>query len=409
VEAREGDAPRRSFWRRRRRPAIAVVVVLAAAAGVLAITGGSDDEPVADPFYEQPDPLPPGAPGTIVRSDTVADPPPGAKAFRILYLSRSHTGRPAALSALLLVSTRVAPVDGRDVVALTHGTVGVAQRCAVSSGHAFRPHLDGLARFLRAGYAVVVPDYEGLGTRGPHPYLVGAATAHATLDAVRATHRFGPAAASERFIAWGVGQGGQVALFTGQEAGSYAPELELAGVAAAAPATDLRRLLEINRTTTFGHVLAAYTLAAWSRVYPQARLDAILGGPARATVEAVAQRCLPADHGSIKDALGGRRVRFGYRTKHPWDAQPWKRLLRRNSPGVRTIPVPLIITQGADDRLVRPRLTARFVRRLCRQGTTVEYRPSRHVAHVDVGEKTAPYVSKWIVGRFAGRSARSTC
>jgi hypothetical protein len=58
---------------------------------------------------------------------------------------------------------------------------------------------------------------------------------------------------------------------------------------------------------------------------------------------------------------------------------------------------------------VRPALTARFVRRLCRLGTVVQYRPSRRVAHVDLGEKTAPYVSKWIVGRFAGRSARSSC
>ena len=106
---------------------------------------------------------------------------------------------------------------------------------AVSRGRAFFAHVDGLARFMRAGYAVVVPDYEGLGTRGTHPYLVGEATAHATLDAVRATRRFGAADASERFIVWGVGQGGHAALFTGQEADAYAPELELAGVAAGAP------------------------------------------------------------------------------------------------------------------------------------------------------------------------------
>lgn len=388
---------------------IAFAATVVAVAAVWVVVTGSDDEPVMDAFYDQPNPLPAGPPGTIVRSEAVADPPAGAKAFRILYLSRSHTGRPAALSALLFVATRPAPPDGRNVVALAHGTVGVARPCAVSSGRAFFAHVDGLARFLRTGYAVVVPDYEGLGTRGPHPYLVGEATAHVTLDAVRATRRFGPAAASERFIVWGVGQGGQAALFTGQEADAYAPELELAGVAAGAPATDLQRLLEINRDTTFGRVLSAYTLATWSRVYPQARLDDIVGGSARATVDAVAERCLPADHGSIRSALGAQRVAFDYRTKRPWNAQPWKRLLRRNSPGARAIPVPVIVTQGADDRLVRPSLTARYARRLCRLGTTVQYRPSRRVAHVDIGEKTAPYVSKWIVGRFAGRSARSTC
>ncbi|MGH2943236.1 MAG: lipase family protein, partial [Solirubrobacteraceae bacterium] len=87
----------------------------------------------------------------------------------------------------------------------------------------------------------------------------------------------------------------------------------------------------------------------------------------------------------------------------------WKGLLRRNSPGAAAIPAPVIVTQGADDRLVPPRLTARFVRRLCRAGSTVQYRTSRAVAHADVGEKTAPYVAKWILRRFAGERAGSSC
>jgi hypothetical protein len=410
VAAHDSDAPRRPFWRRRQRRTIAlgaIGVLAAIAAGSLLI--GSDDAPVTNAFYEQPDPLPAGSPGTILRSEAISRPPSGSKAFRILYLSRSASGPPAALSALLFVPIRPAPVTGRNVVALTHGTVGVARNCAVSSARSFFPHLDGFARFMRAGYAVVLPDYEGLGTRGPHPYLVGAATAHATLDAVRATRLFKPAEASARFIAWGVGQGGHAALFTGQEADTYAPELELAGVAAGAPATDLRRLLRANNDTAFGRVLAAYTLATWSHGYRQLSLDRILSRPAREVVAQVAALCLPADHGSLKAALGDQTVQLTYRSRQPWDTQPWRRLLERNSPGATAIPVPVIVTQGADDRVVRPALTARFVRRLCRLGTMVQYRPSRGVAHVDVGEKTAPYVSKWIVGRFAGRSARSSC
>ena len=407
MEAHDGDALR-SFWRRRRR---AIVITAIGALAVVAIARllHSDETPVTNALYEQPEPLAGGPPGAILRSEAVSRPPSGSKAFRILYLSRSYTGRPAALSALLFVPDRPAPVTGRNVVALTHGTVGVARECAVSSGRSFFAHLDGFERFMRAGYAVVVPDDEGLGTRGPHPYLVGAATAHATLDAVRATRRFKPAGASARFIAWGVGQGGHAALFTGQEADTYAPELELAGVAAGAPATGLRRLLQTNRDTTFGRVLAAYTLATWSRVYPQLRLERILSRPAREVVGQVSRLCLPADHGALEAALGGQSVQLTYRTRQPWNTQPWRGLLDRNSPGATAIPVPVIVTQGADDRVVLPALTARFVRRLCRQGTTVQYRPSRRVAHVDLGEKTSPYVSKWIVGRFAGKRARSSC
>lgn len=383
---------------------LAVLAVLATA-GILV---SRSDEGV-DGFYAQPDPLPDGPPGAVLRSEPIARPPAGSKAFRILYRSRSYSGAAVALSALLFVPTRPAAVDGRSVVALTHGTVGVASSCAVSGGRTFFSDVDGLARFMRAGYAVVVPDYEGLGTRGPHPYLVGEATAHATLDAVRATRAFDPAGASERFIVWGIGQGGHAALFSGQEASAYAPELELAGVATAAPVANIGRLLAVNRDTTFGRVVAAYTLASWSRVYPQVKLDTIVDAATRERIDALSKRCVPADHSPVKEALGDLDLKLGYRTKDPWAAEPLRSLLARNAPGARPIPVPVIVTQGTADRLVRPGLTARFVRYLCREGVTVQYRPSRAVAHTDVGEKTAPYVSKWIVGRFAGEPARSTC
>jgi alpha-beta hydrolase superfamily lysophospholipase len=339
----------------------------------------------------------------------VQPPPARGRAYRILYRSRGTGGQPAALSALLVVSTRPAPPNRRNVVALAHGTVGVARGCAVSSGRAYLGHAAGLARFMRAGYAVVVPDLEGLGTAGTHPYLIGDASARATLDAVRAARRFAPAEASERFVAWGVGQGGHAALFTGQRAAAYAPELELAGVAAAAPPANLRRLLQAGAGTPAGDVMAAYVLSTWSRAYPRLRLDDILTNPARATVERVAARCVGVDHDTVAPTLDGRPVKLAYRVKQPWGSAPWKALLARNSPGARTIPAPVIITQGRDDTLVRPAATARFARYLCARGTTLQYRPSRRVAHGDIGEKTAPYVSRWIARRFAGERARETC
>lgn len=410
MDAHEGeDAAPRSFLRRR-LPALALIAVLvAAAAAAAALLSGSDGTSTDnEAFYAPPAPLPAGAPGVIIRSERIADPPPDSTAFRILYHSPAPDGRDAARSALVFVSGRLAPANGRNVVALMHGTVGVAPRCAVSRGEVF-DDLDGLARFIRAGYVVVVPDLEGLTRAGEHPYLVGDAAAHTALDAVRATQRLQAAAASERFVAWGVGRGGQAALFTAQEAASYAPELELAGVAAGAPMANLGRLIETTAGTPAGDVMAAYTLSTWSRAFAQLRLDEILMPTGRAVVQRVSALCVPLDNGRIGPALGDRDVALAYRTKAPWNEGPWQKLLAGNSPGAKTIAVPVIITQGNDDGFVRPTSTARFVRYLCGRGTTVQYRPSAKVAHGDLGEKTAPYVSKWIAGRFAGDTARSTC
>ncbi len=97
--------------------------------------------------------------------------------------------------------------------------------------------IPGLDDMLSRGFVVVATDYVGLGTPGQHPYLIGESEARSVLDSVRAARRFPGAKAGDTFAVWGHSQGGHAALFTGQLAASYAPELKLAGVAAAAPAT----------------------------------------------------------------------------------------------------------------------------------------------------------------------------
>ena len=46
-----------------------------------------------------------------------------------------------------------------------------------------------LNRWLKAGYAVVRTDYEGLGTPGDHPYLIGVSEGRSVLDMVRAARK----------------------------------------------------------------------------------------------------------------------------------------------------------------------------------------------------------------------------
>jgi acetyl esterase/lipase len=70
-----------------------------------------------------------------------------------------------------------------------------------------------------------------------------------------------------RFAVWGHSQGGQAALFTGLIAKSYAPELDLAGVAAAAPATELAMLLDDDIASSGGRNLTSMTLWSWSRLF----------------------------------------------------------------------------------------------------------------------------------------------
>jgi acetyl esterase/lipase len=120
---------------------------------------------------------------------------------------------------------------------------------------------------LGLGWAVVATDYPGLGTPGPHAYLVGNAGGYAVLDSVRAARHVPRAGAGSRFVVWGLSQGAHAALFTGQLASRYAPDLQLTGVVAAAPPTDLVANLGGDVDPTVRTVLTAFTAASWSRVY----------------------------------------------------------------------------------------------------------------------------------------------
>ncbi len=117
---------------------------------------------------------------------------------------------------------------------------GVAENCGLSDKPGLYDQIAGLSALLAAGYVVVAPDYQGLGSPGPHPFLVGAAAAHSVIDAARAARAMPQAHAGRRYAVFGESLGGYSALWAGAEAAAYAPELQLVGVAAAAPPTDIK-------------------------------------------------------------------------------------------------------------------------------------------------------------------------
>ena len=80
-----------------------------------------------------------------------------------------------------------------------------------------------------------------------------------------------------------------------------------------------------------------------------------------------------------------------------------------SSPGRSTIPAPIFIVQGEDDGLVHPDVTEAFARSLCAEGQAVDYRSYPDVHHITAVDVVTPDVAAWIVARFVGEPAPSTC
>lgn len=157
--------------------------------------------------------------------------------YEITYRTPDTHGRLTSVDAVVQIPTGAPPAGGWPVIAWDHGTSGLGRQCGPSQ-NAQSPDLTTLVRLARAGYVAVGTDYVGLSasSSSPHPYLNTRTEATATIDAVRAAHHLA-LPLSPRWMSFGVSQGGQASLGTGQAADRYAPRLDYRGTVALAPLT----------------------------------------------------------------------------------------------------------------------------------------------------------------------------
>jgi acetyl esterase/lipase len=359
-------------------------------------------------FYDVAPELLPGAPGSIIRVQGFAGAPWGMRALRVVYRSTGLGGEPIAVSAVVIMPAKSPPVAGRDIVAWAHPTTGVARKCAPSLLLAqVMPTIPGLNDLVQRGYVIVATDYPGLGTDSVHPYLVGVSEGRAVLDSIRAARAL--TAASNRFTVWGYSQGGHAALWTAELAATYAPELELIGVAAAAPASDLAKLFENTLGTTAGQILTALSLWSWSHVY-QAPLSSVVVPTALKPVADIGGQCVSGFVDLIVDASAYGSIQSGFLKDDPARIPPWESFLVASTPVAAAVKwPPVFLAQGSADTIVDPPVTTDFAVKLCREGVFLRYFSVPGATHDVIAEVSAAAAVRWIADRFAGKLPPTDC
>jgi alpha-beta hydrolase superfamily lysophospholipase len=347
--------------------------------------------------------MPGSEPGDLVAlaPRTAPDVPAGAWAWDLLYRSEGVDGGPVAVSGVVYAPEGPGPPGGRPVVSWAHGTVGVADACAPSRTGVGVP---GLERLLAAGYVVAATDYEGLGTPGVHPYLVGGSEGRSVLDAARAASRIEGAGAGTEVVAFGHSQGGHAVLFAGALAPDYAPELDLLGVAASAPAAELSTLLRSAAPISLAFGLVASSIYAYGETYGELVYDEVLTPAAIERLGVVDRECLQG----VTDAFVDQRT-SAWLVTDPIDVEPWAARVEENEPGSRVIAAPVLVTQGTTDFVVLASSTDTAVERLCAGGNTIEYREYPNADHGEVMAEADDGILDWVGARVAGERASSTC
>ncbi len=266
------------------------VVIVALVAGVLsssAIAAKKTAKPRRGPtgvaFYTPPSPIPGKRHGDLIWS----------RGKLVLYRSTSIAGAPIAVSGTVALPTGKPPKGGWPVITWAHGTTGIADQCAPSrlSVAATSPLQ---ARWLKAGYAVVNTDYEGLGTAGVHPYLIGNSEGRGVLDIVRAAQQLYPGRLSNKVAIAGHSQGGQSALFAAALAPTWTPELKVQATVAFAPVSHLEDqtglLASTNITSLSG--LVAMIIRGDDVADPSANISSLLTPQAAALYPQTLTKCL---------------------------------------------------------------------------------------------------------------------
>jgi len=364
--------------------------------------------PRPDAFYGVSD-NPPPQPGVLLRHEPFErQVPANARAWRILHTTTRGDGSIALASAIVMVA-RAAHDGPRPVVAWAHGTTGVAPGCAPSLLPEPFAHVPALPQLIEHGWILVATDYVGLGTEGPHPYLIGDEQARSALDAVRAARRIEGLAADARTVVWGHSQGGHAALWAGIVAPSYASDVPLAGVAAAAPASDLRSLIDTAQHTPPGRMLSSFLLRAYSQRYADVRFDAYSQGWIGKTARDIARRCMAGRQAllSLAQSLAIGGTIFA---TSPLAGALGERLVQ-NTPAL-PVSAPLLIAQGLADDLVLPAVQQRFVEERCRAGQAVQsvrYAGRDHLSLVAGDSPFADDLIRWTRERFAGAPAPAGC
>lgn len=227
-----------------------------------------------------------------------------ARVLRVAYRTERLAGQPGVGTALVYLPgrPRAWPVPA---VVVAHGTIGLADVCAPSrKGGAF---VDELALpLVGAGFAVIAPDYAGLGNGRGRTYQgwgIAEDQAHSVLDAARALQHLVAPGALGRFALVGHSQGGGAVLAAQAALASDGADLDVASVVAFAPgwydARIFGRILGHGDAPLRGrfevlHAFAAMWFFAHSAVYDgtAAAADAFAAPLRAAVTRAMDQRCI---------------------------------------------------------------------------------------------------------------------
>jgi len=423
-------------------------MTLALGAAVFASAGLARAEVSLPPFYDAATKMTPdGKLGQILKSEEIATPIAGARAWRIAYVSDDVNGHKTLVTGFVVAPAAPAPAGGRPIVSWAHGTTGTAQNCGPSQvenpavdlneyfligGNSWTDYgAPSLATFVRDGYIVVATDYQGLGGGGRHQYAVAQTQGRDAINAARAAASMPGLGAGKTFLIDGWSQGGGATLAAASlgeyisQKGTATDGLQPVGFVAFAPddiavamppATDEMSAEKAvgglassfgDNVFNFGH----FAMAMWGTqaAYPDLKLDDVFTSDGVNTIDEIASdKCMHAFADTLNYYYAANFKSLLRPTAN--NALAWmKALLAGSVPAVKPA-APVIIFWGTADTVVPPVMGELYRTQECKLGgnvTRVQLPGAQ--THFSTPGAAIPYYVPWVEDRFAGKPLADGC
>lgn len=318
----------------------------------------------------------------------------------------------------------------RPLIAFAVGTYGQGDQCAPSrlfnvgvhksSGLDIQFGYDAIfvSTMVARGFAVVVTDYEGLGTPGTHTYANRVSQGHALIDAARAAMRLphtsldpdGPVAF------WGYSQGGGASSSAAEMVPTYAPELHVVGAWVGAPPADLYQVMPfVDGSVAIG--LVGYLLNGFIAAYPEAepaiRNDLTVSG--NDLLNRTRDQCLTET--ALTFSFHPVREYFNADSQELLQHEPLRTLLDEQRIGRDRPAAPVLIDLNRWDTLTPWDGGHQLALDWCAQGADVEFWTNEQppifnklaVNHALTYFVDGEHGLQWITDRFDGLPATPNC
>ena len=346
------------------------------------------------------------AAGDVVTSRAISA--PGffyANVWSITYRSTSATGAAITVSGTVIVPKGASA--STPIVAYAPGTHGLGDQCAPSRHLEAGDETEGLLihQYATRGFAVVVTDYEGIGTPGEHSYMAGRSEGNVTLDAVRAALRLPGTglSATTKVAIVGYSQGGHAAGWAAQLAPTYAPQLNIVAYAVGAPPADLRVVADHNDGgDNAGLVLAAgYGMDV---AYPELDITPYLNAEGQAAINDIKDDCTD----ELQTKYSGKSM-ADYTTEDVLARPEWGARVDQQKLGGTTPRAPVLLYHSNGDEILPVQVSVTLRSAWCGGGGNVTFWQTNTGQHFTTAALMSPSVTSWVADRLAGRTATGNC